>query len=86
VTVRAVSGPSGEPPRVAYAVGRAVGSAVARNRWRRRLRAAVNEERSALVPGTAYLVGATPGAADLSFARLRTELREALVRAGRSSS
>ena len=86
LTVRAVTGPPGQPPRVAYAVGRTAGSAVARNRLRRRLRAAVHEERGALVPGTAYLVGASPGASELSFAQLRAELREALVRAGRKTA
>jgi ribonuclease P protein component len=56
VSVRVVSGGS-LPARVAYAVGRGAGSAVARNRARRRLRAAVREHADALRPGDAYLVG-----------------------------
>jgi len=54
------------PPRVAYAIGRTVGSAVVRNRLRRRLRALVHEHARAgrLGPGW-YLVGATPAAARL---------------------
>jgi len=45
-------------PRVAYAVARHVGGAVARNRVRRRLRAAVRAHAGALDPGTSYLFGA----------------------------
>ena len=56
----AVVGPRSEPPRVAYAVGRRVGGAVARNRVRRRLRAATRAHAGELEPGRAYLVGARP--------------------------
>ena len=59
-----------EPPRVAFAVPRSVGNAVTRNRVRRRLRAAVREHASALEPGAAYLVRATPGAEDVPYAQL----------------
>ncbi len=45
-------------PAVAYAIGRRAGNAVARNRIRRRLRAAVHDHREQLVPGAAYLLGA----------------------------
>ena len=56
-------------PVVGYAVGRAHGGAVARNRLRRRLRAAVREAAPSL-PAGAYLVRAEPTAADLGFGEL----------------
>ena len=67
------------PPAVAYAVGRRAGNAVARNRLRRRLRAAVQEHGDLLVPDTAYLVGADPEAASMSFTALSEALARALV-------
>jgi len=75
-------------PLVAYAVPRAVGSAVVRNRARRRLRAMIAELGPAegLTPAL-YLVGVAPGAADLPPAVLRRHLITALVatqRGGRS--
>jgi len=73
-----VVGPSSEPPRVAYAVGRGIGGAVTRNRVRRRLRAATRAHAANLVPGRAYLVGATPAAAGVSYADLSNALRDAL--------
>ncbi len=69
------------PPRVAYAVGRRVGPAVRRNRLRRRLRSVVRHEAHRLGPG-AYLVGAAPGAADVTFAELLSMYRQALDRLG----
>ena len=62
---------------VGYAVPRAVGSAVARNRLRRRLRALTPA--LGLAPGT-YLVSARPSAAELSFDELATHLRKACGR------
>ena len=56
VTAAVVASPS-EPPRVAYAVGRRAGGAVARNKVRRRLRAATRAHARELEPGCAYLVG-----------------------------
>lgn len=64
--------------RVAYAVGRAVGGAVVRNRVRRRLRAVVGELRPTLRPG-AYLVGALPQAASTPYGELRAAVNEALT-------
>ena len=58
--------------RVAYGIGRRVGTAVVRNRVRRRLRAAVHEvdrERGGLSPG-AYLVLARPEAGAAAYAEL----------------
>ena len=58
---------------VAYAIGRAVGPAVTRNRVRRRLRALVQIKFTAL-PAGLYLVGATPAAAQRSFDELSFDL------------
>lgn len=65
-------------PRVAYAVGRRVGSAVVRNRVRRRLRAAVCVHASLLEPGAAYLVSAGPAAARLEYQDLEEAVGAAL--------
>jgi ribonuclease P protein component len=62
------------PPRVAYSIGTAFGHAPARNRFRRRLRAAMRELGEGLRPGT-YLVGARPGAATMSHDELLAALR-----------
>lgn len=63
------------PPRVAYAVGRAVGPAVVRNRVRRRLRALVADEaRRGLPPGW-YLFGARTAAATVPAAQLAADAR-----------
>ena len=67
------------PPAVAYAIGRRTGNAVARNRLRRRLRAAVHEHQDLLAPDTAYLVGADASAATMSFAALSQLLARALA-------
>ncbi|HYF45597.1 MAG TPA: ribonuclease P protein component [Acidimicrobiales bacterium] len=64
------------PPRVAYAIGRGVGTAVTRNRLRRRLRAIVAAR--PLAPGT-YLVSAGPAAATLADQDLRADLDRALA-------
>lgn len=73
-------GDEGTPPRVAFAVGRRVGSAVARNRLRRQLRAVVADLATELAPG-AYLV-AYRGAPDVSSAELRQEVAAAATIAG----
>jgi ribonuclease P protein component len=63
------------PPRVAYAIGRAVGGAVVRNRLRRRLRHAVAAEMATGgLPGGWYLIGATPAAAAADGTALRASL------------
>jgi ribonuclease P protein component len=70
VTLRFVPDPDAGRPRVAFAVGRAMGNAVARNRVRRRLRAAVAGLGDELGPG-AYLFGADARAVRATFAELR---------------
>ncbi len=79
VTVRFVPGGDTLPARVAYAVGGA-GTAVARNRLRRRLRAAVARAEDLLVPGGAYLVSAGREAVTMPFDQLADTVA-ALVRA-----
>jgi len=64
--------PDAMPPRVAYALGRAIGPAVVRNRLRRRLQALLAG--SSLAPGL-YLIGAKPAAAQRSFVELEFDLR-----------
>ena len=82
MTVAFVPAPGGQVPEhpcVAFAIGRRTGSAVVRNRLRRRLR----DEMAALarggrVPAGAYLIGLAPGAAALDGPALRSHLRIAL--------
>jgi ribonuclease P protein component len=62
--------------RLAFAVGRPVGTAVVRNRVRRRLRAAFAELDPA--PGT-YLLSAAPAAAHRSYAELRHDVAAGLA-------
>jgi ribonuclease P protein component len=76
--------PAVVPPRVAFAIGRPVGSAVVRNRLRRRLRellrAAAGGDRP-LLPSGHLLVGARPGAGERSFDELGTEVTDLLTAA-----
>jgi ribonuclease P protein component len=55
---------------VAYAIGRRVGNAVARNRIRRRVRAAIDQHTAELLPGGAYLFSADRPSMNLSFPTL----------------
>jgi ribonuclease P protein component len=71
LAVTFLPGDADRPPRVAYAIGRAVGGAVVRNRLRRQLRAIVAEVRPRLASG-AWLIGAGPAAITMSFGELRT--------------
>jgi ribonuclease P protein component len=77
ITVTWLPGNPTEPPRVAYAVGRAVGPAVVRNRIRRRLRAITGESCSLLRPW-AYLIRAAPTAATQSYGELSATVSTAL--------
>lgn len=63
---------------MAYAIGKPVGSAVTRNRVRRRLRAIVSELATDLEPGT-YLIAAAPAAADLTFDEMRASVSTAIA-------
>jgi ribonuclease P protein component len=70
VSLRFLSDGSHDPPRVAYAIGRRVGNAVARNRVRRRLRAAIDRHAADLVPGGAYLFSADQSSMNVPFPML----------------
>ena len=69
------------PPRVAYALGRALGPAVVGNRVRRRLRAMLQHASfdAGLPPGM-YLFGAQPAAATRSYVELQFDLNQLLSR------
>jgi ribonuclease P protein component len=70
---------AGDPPRVAFAIGRPVGNAVVRNRVRRRLRALCTTYAADLVVGHCYLVGATPAAAEATYGELDDAFRALLA-------
>lgn len=66
------------PPRVAFALGRALGPAVTRNLVRRRLRSLLNDMPN--LPAGSYLLGAQPAAATASFADLKADLAALVAR------
>jgi ribonuclease P protein component len=78
VSADAADTADGGPPRCAYAIGRAVGGAVVRNRLRRRIRGVLATLEPPLPAGD-YLVGATPAAAELTSAELRPLLRSVVA-------
>lgn len=78
MTVTWAPADDGDTPRVAYAIGRAVGGAVVRNRVRRRLRAAVAEIEPQLRPG-AYLFGARPEAATAPYRELKAAVSQVVT-------
>ena len=81
VPAAAVSLPEGRIA-AAFGVSRKVGGAVVRNRLRRRCRAVLQAAaRSESLPGGAYLVSLSPGAAMADPALLRRQLRTALAEA-----
>jgi len=65
--------PSLDAAQVAFAINRAVGNAVTRNRLRRRLRAVIAE--LDLNAGL-YLIGCRPTASELTFAQIRAVLEK----------
>jgi ribonuclease P protein component len=60
---------AGAEPRFGLAVSRKVGGAVARNRLKRRLRAALDELDTPLRPGHDYVLVARPGLAEAAEAQ-----------------
>jgi ribonuclease P protein component len=85
LTMTRVASTAGDPPRVAFAIGRPVGSAVARNRLRRRLRALCRDHRREFAPGHSYLIGARADAGGATYQELDDALRELLARTASSS-
>jgi ribonuclease P protein component len=86
--------PDATPPRVAFAIGRAIGSATTRNRVRRRIKALLRDTTTGVTPNSAttpamvlppgwYLFGARPSAIELTFDQLRAELAELLLKLNR---
>lgn len=71
--------PGDDPPRVAYAVGKAVGSAVIRNKVRRRLRWSLDGV-GARLPSGAYVIRVGPSAATMPAHELQAHVA-ALVEA-----
>ena len=70
-----VNDPAAMPLRVAFSVGRSVGSATRRNQLRRRLRVivAAAAPRAGIVGGW-LLIGAKPDASELTFEQLYAEV------------
>ncbi len=68
--------------RFGIATGRRLGTAVARNRVRRRLREALRSMADSFQPGWDVLVVARPGLVHADHAALVTALRRLLTRAG----
>lgn len=68
--------------RVAFAAGRNLGTAVRRNRSRRRLREALRTSSLALAPGYDIVLLARESTAEVRFARLQSAVCDALVRLG----
>ena len=71
------------PPRVGLVVSRSVGSAVVRNRVKRRLRHLVREHLDRLPRSSVLVIRALPAAADATFTELAGDLARCLERAGR---
>jgi ribonuclease P protein component len=74
ITVARVEDERPGPPRIAFGIGRKVGTAVTRNRLRRRLRELA---RASGLSGT-WFVGAAPGAGEVPFPTLAAWWTEAV--------
>src|SRR5690348_12553152 len=70
----------GEPARVGFVVSRSVGTAVVRNRVKRRLRAATAARMGTLPADVLVVVRANPAAASVPGAQLVADLDVALAR------
>jgi|TARA_B100001750_G_scaffold194166_1_gene165464 ribonuclease P protein component len=64
-------------PRVAYAIGRSRGTAVQRNRLRRRVHAVLRESERAIPKGR-YLIGALVPAVSANFPQVRDDVLQLL--------
>lgn len=75
------------PPRFGFTVTKAMGNAVARNRIRRRLKAAVTALADKVArPGHDYVLIARTEALDIPFDRLKKELERAFQRVHHASA
>jgi ribonuclease P protein component len=75
---------SADGPAVGYAIGKKTGSAVERNRIRRRLRAAVHTATTPLTSGF-YLISAESSAAHTPFAELVTAVNAVAAKASQQA-
>lgn len=83
VVVHLLDDPQAHPvPRVGFVVSKAVGSAVVRNRVKRRLRAQMTSRLGSLNDGARLVVRALPQAAGRPSDALAADLDSALARAG----
>lgn len=78
-----VADPALDGPRVAFAIGRTAGTAVVRNRARRRLREILRHEADDVAPGL-YLWGLTQPAAAVTYDDLTRSVRGVLTKLVRS--
>ncbi|GMA35750.1 ribonuclease P protein component [Demequina litorisediminis] len=69
-----------------FAVSRAVGGAVIRNRVKRRLRAIMAEALPGLPVGSAVVIRALPRSADVDYVKLRGDVTEAIATAQRKAA
>ncbi|MBC7633935.1 ribonuclease P protein component [Aeromicrobium sp.] len=73
---------TGGPTSVGFVVSKAVGSAVDRNRVKRRLRHLMRDRLETLPPGSHVVVRALAPASDVASSTLAVHLDKALARAG----
>lgn len=73
-------------PRVGFTTPKALGTAVVRNRIKRRLREAVRLELELLNPEWSIVFNPRRKALDCSFPELQTEVRRLFIRCGEFSS
>jgi ribonuclease P protein component len=76
------SGPDAGPTSVGFVVSRSVGSAVDRNRVKRRLRHLMRTRMSGVPDGSRIVIRALPSAKDATSVSLADDLDQALRRAG----
>jgi ribonuclease P protein component len=86
VHLRRPEAPGAPEARAGFVIPRAVGSAVDRNRVRRRLRHHLRGRLTGLPAGTDVVIRVLPGAAAASYQELTTDLDAALAAAGRGRS
>jgi ribonuclease P protein component len=72
--------PESTQVRFGFIVAKNVGTAVRRNRVRRRLKAASFEMVGSMTPGTDVVIRALPGAFDASWVTLRAEVVRAVTK------